>query len=96
MALLSFSDASLPIVQNVDAGTKTDAESIKQALIEQLHQPVRWVDSIMAMKAQGVTKIIECGPGKVLAGLMKRIDRDMEAMTLYDPDTLNNCLGGMK
>ena len=68
---------SIPVIQNVDAKIHDDVESIRQALINQLTQPVQWVATIQAMQAQGVTEIIECGPGKVLQGLIKRIDRNI-------------------
>lgn len=63
---------AIPVLHNVDAQPRQDAEAIRQALVEQLYKPVRWVDCMAAMDAQGVTQVAECGPGKVLVGLCKR------------------------
>ena len=71
---LSFSEAQIPIIQNVDAQVRRSSSEIKQALIQQLHQPVRWVESINSLKRVSETNIIEIGPGKVLSGLIRRID----------------------
>ena len=72
---LDFAPADIPVVQNVDARLRSDPEEIKQALILQLHQPVFWSRSIASMHRQGITKIIECGPGRVLSGLIRRIEK---------------------
>ena len=67
----------LPVIQNVDAKVHDDPDKIRDNLVQQLVAPVRWVATIQAMQHQGVTEIIECGPGKVLQGLIKRIDRSL-------------------
>lgn len=85
---ISFNDAEIPVLQNVDAKSKQSSDDIKAALLQQLYLPVRWVDSINNMKKSGVTKIIECGPGKVLSGLIKRIDRSFEIHAIQDEATL--------
>ncbi|GAA4428900.1 ACP S-malonyltransferase [Pontibacter saemangeumensis] len=74
----TFSQGICPIYQNVDARPHTDPEEIKQNLIQQLTAPVRWTQSVQAMIADGATHFIECGPGKVLQGLVKKIDRNAE------------------
>lgn len=74
----AFSKPSCPIYQNVDAKPHTDPEEIKANLVAQLTAPVRWTQSAQAMMNDGATKFIECGPGKVLQGLVKKIDRKME------------------
>ena len=74
----TFRNGICPIYQNVDARPHTDPEEIKQNLIKQLTAPVRWTQSVQAMVADGATHFIECGPGKVLQGLVKKIDRDAE------------------
>lgn len=78
----------IPVLHNADVASYNDAQSIKQALVRQLYSPVRWVDSIQAMAAQGVTLAAECGPGKVLAGLNKRIVADMPCHALVSLDAL--------
>jgi len=89
---VDFTDAAIPVIQNVDATARTGSTDIKAALIRQLHEPVRWVDSVHNMKAAGITTIIESGPGKVLAGLIKRIDRDMNALAINDTSSLETAL----
>lgn len=88
MAGVNFANAAIPIVQNVDARQRTGAEEIRAGLLQQLHHPVRWTDTIRTMKASGITRIIECGPGRVLSGLIKRIDREIIGQAVYDPETL--------
>ncbi len=89
---ITFSDATIPVLQNVDAVVKSTADEIKAALLEQLYKPVLWVDCINSIKNMGVNRVIECGPGKVLSGLIKRIDRDLEISSIHDADTLSNAL----
>jgi len=89
---INFNDANIPVLQNVDAKTKSSSSEIKVALLEQLYKPVRWVDSVNNMKAMGVTKIIECGPGKVLSGLIKRIDKSFELFSIQDETSLKNAI----
>lgn len=78
----------IPVVNNVDVAVHADPVSIKEALYRQAFGPVRWVECVHALKARGVTHVVECGPGKVLAGLTKRIDGDLVGATLFDPATL--------
>jgi [acyl-carrier-protein] S-malonyltransferase len=73
---------SVPVVQNVDAGISTDVESLRDRLIRQLSQPVRWTSCVERMTAQSVDHMIECGPGKVLSGLIRRIDRSIALSSL--------------
>ena len=80
------------LIHNVDVAAHSAPEVIRHALKEQLYKPVRWVDSIKFMHDQGVTRFIECGPGKVLVGLNKRIIKDAEHMALYDSESLNKLL----
>jgi [acyl-carrier-protein] S-malonyltransferase len=74
---LEFTPAAIPVVQNVNAEIATDAGNIKQNLLGQLHQPVLWVDSVRLIYQGGVRTLVECGPGKVLSGLIKRIEPDI-------------------
>jgi [acyl-carrier-protein] S-malonyltransferase len=80
------------LIHNVDVAAHSAPEVIRHALKEQLYKPVRWVDSIKFMHDQGVTRFIECGPGKVLTGLNKRIVKDAEHIALYDSESLNKLL----
>jgi len=77
-----------PVIHNASVTVATDAAQIKQLLAEQLFSPVRWVETIQWFAAQDVSNIVECGPGKVLAGLNKRIDKSLNAMPLFDSATL--------
>ena len=82
MAGLSWREPSLPIVQNVDAEVHAGVQSIRDALVRQLYLPVQWTGCVQVLAAQGATRIAECGPGKVLAGLAKRIDKGLDARAI--------------
>lgn len=75
----------IPVLNNVDVAMPTDPAAVRDALVRQAWHPVRWVETIRAMRAQGITTIVECGPGKVLSGLIRRIDREIEMLSLSDP-----------
>ena len=79
----------IPVLNNIDVAVQQDADAIRDALYRQAFGPVRWVECVQALKARGITHIIECGPGKVLAGLVRRIDAELTGAALYDPATLN-------
>ncbi|WP_414499777.1 MULTISPECIES: ACP S-malonyltransferase [unclassified Zymobacter] len=81
-----------PVIQNVDAEAHSDVETLKARLVEQLFSPVRWSTSVSRMADQGVTTLVECGPGKVLTGLAKRIDRRLKGVAVNDPDSLSAAL----
>ncbi|NLZ11878.1 MAG: ACP S-malonyltransferase [Alcaligenaceae bacterium] len=83
---------AIPLINNVDVAMPSDAAAIKDALVRQAWHPVRWVETVLAMKAQGVTHVVECGPGKVLNGLTKRIDRDLVGLAITDPASLDAAL----
>ena len=78
----------IPVVNNVDVAVEQDADAIRDALYRQAFGAVRWVECVQALKARGVTHLIECGPGKVLAGMTKRIDPELVGASLYDTATL--------
>ncbi|MCK9397889.1 MAG: ACP S-malonyltransferase [Methylobacter sp.] len=82
----------MTLIHNVDVASHSAPEVIRNALKEQLYKPVRWADGIKFMHDQGVTCFVECGPGKVLIGLNKRIAKDAEHLSIYDPETLNTVL----
>ena len=79
---------AVPVLHNVDVQAYNDASKIRDALVRQLHSPVRWTETVRAMTNAKVKTLIECGPGKVLAGLNKRIDRDMAVLPVYNSGTL--------
>lgn len=83
---------SIPVINNVDVAVVNEPAKIKDALVRQAAGPVRWVESVQAMAAQGVTHVVECGPGKVLAGLTKRIDGNLVGASVFDPASLEETL----
>ncbi|RLJ38857.1 ACP S-malonyltransferase [Acidovorax sp. 106] len=85
---LALAEPQIPVVNNIDVAVCTDAGQIRDALYRQAFGPVRWVECVQALKARGVTHVVEAGPGKVLAGLTKRIDAELTGVPLYDPATL--------
>lgn len=78
----------IPVVNNIDVSVETDADRIRDALYRQAFGPVRWVECVKTIKARGVSTLVECGPGKVLAGMTKRIDAELTGTALYDPASL--------
>jgi len=78
----------IPVVNNIDVAVQTDADAIRDALYRQAFGPVRWVECVAALKARGISTLVECGPGKVLSGMVKRIDAELQSAALYDPATL--------
>lgn len=78
----------IPVINNIDVAVETDVERIRAALYRQAFGPVRWVECVHAVKALGLTTLVECGPGKVLAGLVKRIDPELTGAPLFDPASL--------
>ena len=88
LADVALAAPQIPVVNNVDVTVLQDADAIRDALYRQAFGPVRWVECVQALKARGVTHLVECGPGKVLAGLTKRIDSEMVGAALFDPATL--------
>ena len=83
---IEFRAPQVPVRQNVHAREETDPERIRDNLVAQLYRPVRWADTIRAMHAEGITTVLECGPGKVLTGLCKRIERSLDADSLEQLD----------
>lgn len=85
---VDFNDAVIPVVQNVTAAVAQDSDSLKSNLVKQLYSPVLWTDTVRKLVASDVKIAVECGAGKVLAGLAKRIDRDLSVYGIEDPDAL--------
>lgn len=92
---VSFNDAVIPVVQNVSATAEQSRDVLKANLVKQLYSPVRWTDSVQVLVAEGVEQAVECGPGKVLAGLVKRIDRSLPVHGLETPDALQQALDAL-
>lgn len=88
LAAVKFLPPQIALVNNVDVAVEADPERIRDALYRQVFRPVRWVECVQAIKARGLTTIVECGPGKVLAGLVRRIDPELSGMALFDPASL--------
>jgi len=91
LANVALAAPRIPLVNNVDVAVQTDAAAIRDALYRQAFGPVRWVEVVQALRARGLGAFVECGPGKVLAGMVKRIDADAQALALYDSTTLAEC-----
>jgi [acyl-carrier-protein] S-malonyltransferase len=89
LATTPLAAPQIPVLNNIDVAVQQDADAIRDALYRQAFGPVRWVECVQALKARGITHLVECGPGKVLAGMTKRIDAELTGAALYDPATLN-------
>lgn len=87
-----FQAPEIPVVHNVTARAESDPEIIKALMVEQIYSPVRWVECIQTLRAQGVETTLECGPGKVLSGLNKRIDKSLSTLAMETPDELTTAL----
>ena len=88
LAATELAAPQIPVLNNIDVAVQQDADAIRDALYRQAFGPVRWVECVQALKARGITHMIECGPGKVLAGLTRRIDTELTGAALYDSATL--------
>jgi [acyl-carrier-protein] S-malonyltransferase len=88
LASVSLAAPQIPVINNIDVAIETDPDRMRDALVRQAAGPVRWVETVQALKAREVAAVIECGPGKVLAGMAKRIAPELGAASVYDPATL--------
>ena len=88
LATVTLRAPHIPVVNNIDVAVQTSPDAIRDALYRQAFGPVRWVEVTQALKARGLSHVFECGPGKVLAGLVKRIDPDLVTTTVLDPASL--------
>jgi [acyl-carrier-protein] S-malonyltransferase len=96
LANIEFKAPIISVINNVDVQILNDPSAIKDALVRQAAKPVRWQETIQAMAAQGITQVIECGPGKVLAGLTKRINDQVTGVPVFDETSLNEVLATLK
>jgi len=96
LANIEFKVPTISVINNVDVQILNDPSAIKDALVRQAAKPVRWQETIQAMAAQGITQVVECGPGKVLAGLTKRINDQVTGLPVFDEASLNEVLATLK
>ena len=96
LASVTVNAPVIPVINNVDVAVLNDPAAIKDALVRQAASPVRWVETVQKMKADGISRVVECGPGKVLAGLVKRIDGEIVGDAIFDPASLEAVLGQLK
>ena len=96
LANIEFKVPTIAVINNVDVEILNDPAAIKDALVRQAAKPVRWQETIQAIAAQGITQVVECGPGKVLAGLTKRIHDQVTGVPVFDEASLNEVLASFK
>lgn len=92
---LKIETPRIPVLHNAHVQAENNANAIRDALVRQVESPVRWVETIQKMAADGVDKLVECGPGKVLAGLNKRINKTTQTLPVYDSETLRQALAAL-
>ena len=92
MQNITFNSPSIPVLHNVNVDKASEPDTIRQLLVEQLFRPVRWVETVQQIASQGTEIVIEAGPGKVLTGLIKRIDKSLSALPVFDPASLDTAL----
>lgn len=92
---IDFESPQVALINNIDVAVEVDADRIRDALYRQAFGPVRWVECVQAIKARGLTTLVECGPGKVLAGMVKRIDPELTGLALFDPASLQDTKGAL-
>ena len=93
LAEIDLAEPQIALINHIDVAVQTSADSIRDALYRQAFGPVRWVECVQALKARGIAHVVECGPGKVLAGLVKRIDGEMTGSALFDPASMEEVKG---
>ena len=93
LANIDLATPQIPLINNIDVAVETNPSRIRDALYRQAFGPVRWVECVQAIKARGLHTLVECGPGKVLAGMVKRIDPELTGLALFDPATLQDVKG---
>lgn len=93
---VTLATPQIALVNNIDVAVETDLDRIRDALYRQAFGPVRWVECVQAIKSRGLTTLVECGPGKVLAGMVKRIDPELTGLALFDPASLQDTKGALE
>jgi [acyl-carrier-protein] S-malonyltransferase len=93
LAATPFAAPKIDLINNIDVAVALDADAMRDALYRQAFGPVRWVETVQAIKARGMTHVIECGPGKVLSGMVKRIEAELIVSTVFDPASLQETKG---
>ncbi len=88
LARVSIVSPRIPVLNNIDVLVQTEPAAIRDALVRQAYGPVRWVQVVQALRARGLSHVLECGPGKVLAGLVRRVDTELTTATVLDPSSL--------
>jgi [acyl-carrier-protein] S-malonyltransferase len=91
----TFKKPDVPVVSNVEAAPNQDASRLMDLLVRQVVSPVRWTESVLAMRAMGIDRFVEVGPGRVLSGLIKRIDRAAQLFNVEDPPSLEKTVTGL-
>ena len=94
LAKVAMKAPIVPVIANVTACATSDVEVIRDLLVKQVTGAVRWRESVLFMKAQGIEQLVECGAGNVLAGLTKRIDKELPAVSLQGPEDVEGFLRG--
>jgi [acyl-carrier-protein] S-malonyltransferase len=92
---IDIAPPQIALVNNIDVALETDADRIRDALFRQAFGPVRWVECVQAIQARGITHLVECGPGKVLAGMCARIDPELTGTAMFDPATVLDVQGAL-
>jgi [acyl-carrier-protein] S-malonyltransferase len=95
LAEIEFAAPQIALVNNIDVTVESDIARIRDALYRQAFGPVRWVETVQALKARGIAHLVECGPGKVLAGMVKRIDPELTGLAMFDPASLADAQGAL-
>ena len=95
LAEIEFAAPQIALVNNIDVTVESDLARIRDALYRQAFGPVRWVETVHAIKARGIAHLVECGPGKVLAGMVKRIDPELTGLAMFDPASLADAQGAL-
>ena len=96
LADVELREPEIPVLHNVDVSLSADPAAIRERLVAQVRSPVRWIECIQALSAAGIVEAVECGPGRVLAGLNRRIERGMNIQAIHDPDSLAKALNTLE